>query len=84
MKTKKRTIFSIALAALIVVGTTTAFATSAKVEASKDNSTTLLAGIESTYTKDGKTYYVLGDGSMMEESEYLEKVSCAGSRMVDI
>ena len=30
MKTKKRTIFSIALAALIVVGTTTAFATSAK------------------------------------------------------
>ena len=37
------------------------------------NSTTLLAGIESTYTKDGKTYYVLGDGSMMEESEYLKK-----------
>ena len=73
MKTKKRTIFSIALAALIVVGTTTAFATSAKVESSKDNSTTLLAGIESTYTKDGKTYYVLGDGSMMEESEYLKK-----------
>lgn len=73
MKTKKSTIFSIALAAFIVVGTTTAFATSAKVEASKENSTTLLAGIESTYTKDGKTYYVLGDGSMMEESEYLKK-----------
>lgn len=73
MKTKKSTIFSIALAAFIVVGTTTTFATSAKVEASKENSTTLLAGIESTYTKDGKTYYVLGDGSMMEESEYLKK-----------
>lgn len=73
MKTKKSTIFSIALAAFIVVGTTTTFATSAKVESSKENSTTLLAGIESTYTKDGKTYYVLGDGSMMEESEYLKK-----------
>ena len=73
MKTKKSTVLSIALAVLIVAGTATAFATSAKVEDDKANSTTLMAGIEKTYTIDGKTYYEFWDGSTMEESEYLKK-----------
>ena len=73
MKTKKSTILSIALAVLIVAGTATAFATSAKVEDDKANSTTLMAGIEKTYTIDGKTYYEFWDGTTMEESEYLKK-----------
>lgn len=73
MKLKKSTVLSISLAVLIVAGTTTAFATSPKAEDLEADSITLMAGIESTYTKDGKTYYVLGDGSMMEESEYLKK-----------
>ncbi|MCI7472879.1 MAG: M56 family metallopeptidase [Clostridiales bacterium] len=73
MKIKKSTVLSISLAVLIVAGTTTAFATSPKAEDRKANFTTLMAGIEKTYTKDGKTYHVLGDGSMMEESEYLKK-----------
>ena len=73
MKTKKSTVLSIALAVLIVAGTATAFATSAKVEDDKANSTTLMAGIEKTYTIDGKTYYEFWDGTTMEESEYLKK-----------
>lgn len=73
MKTKKITILSIVLAALIVIGTTTVCATSAKVEDSQTDSATISAGIEKTYTENGKTYYVLWDGSIMEESEYLEK-----------
>lgn len=73
MKTKKSTILSIALAVLIVAGTATAFATSAKVEDDKVNSTTLMSGIEKTYTIDGKTYYEFWDGTTMEESEYLKK-----------
>lgn len=73
MKTKKSTILSIALAVLIVAGTATAFATSAKVEDDKANSTTLMSGIEKTYTIDGKTYYEFWDGTTMEESEYLKK-----------
>lgn len=73
MKTKKSTVLSIALAVLLVAGTATAFATSAKVEDDKANSTTLMAGIEKTYTIDGKTYYEFWDGTTMEESEYLKK-----------
>lgn len=73
MKTKKSTVLSIALAVLIVAGTATAFVTSAKVEDDKANSTTLMAGIEKTYTIDGKTYYEFWDGTTMEESEYLKK-----------
>ena len=73
MKTKKITILSVVLAALIVIGTTTVCATSAKVEDSQADSATISAGIEKTYTENGKTYYVLWDGSIMEESEYLEK-----------
>lgn len=73
MKTKKSTVLSIALAVLIIAGTATAFATSAKVEDDKVNSTTLMAGIEKTYTIDGKTYYEFWDGTTMEESEYLKK-----------
>ena len=73
MKTKKSTVLSIALAVLIVAGTATAFATSAKVEDDKANPTTLMAGIEKTYTIDGKTYYEFWDGTTMEESEYLKK-----------
>ena len=32
-----------------------------------------MAGIEKTYTIDGKTYYEFWDGTTMEESEYLKK-----------
>lgn len=72
MKTKKITILSIVLAALIVIGTTTVCATSAKVENSQADSATISAGIEKTYTENGKTYYVLWDGSIDSLGEIIK------------
>lgn len=77
MKTKKRTILSVILATSLIVGTTTVFATSAKSNDNEANETSLVPGLLTTYTTDGKTYYVLGDGRTLEESEYLKEYPTA-------
>ena len=69
MKTRKTTVVSLALAALIVAGTTSVFATSALAESkgSKDTNyyeTETSEGVLTSYTDDnGETYYVLDDGN---------------------
>ncbi|MDY5251812.1 MAG: M56 family metallopeptidase [Erysipelotrichaceae bacterium] len=73
MKTRKSTILSITLATLLVGGTTSVFATSPKSEKNDSEDPVLMEGIEQTYTEENKTYYILGDGTAIEESEYLKK-----------
>lgn len=69
MKTRKTTVVSLVLAALIVAGTTTVFATSALAErkGSMDTNyyeTETSEGILTSYTDDnGETHYVLDDGN---------------------
>ena len=69
MKTRKTTVVSLVLAALIVAGTTTVFATSALAESkgSMDTNyyeTETSEGILTSYTDDnGETHYVLDDGN---------------------
>ena len=69
MKTRKTTVVSLVLAALIVAGTTTVFATSALAESKGPMDTNYYEtetseGILTSYTDDnGETYYVLDDGN---------------------
>lgn len=69
MKTRKTTVVSLALAALIVAGTTSVFATSALAESkgSKDTNyyeTETSEGVLTSYTDDnGEIHYVLDDGN---------------------
>lgn len=69
MKTRKTTVVSLVLAALIVAGTTTVFATSALAESKGPMDTNYYEtetseGVLTSYTDDnGETYYVLDDGN---------------------
>ena len=69
MKTRKTTVVSLVLAALIVAGTTTVFATSALAESKGPMDTNYYEtetseGVLTSYTDDnGETHYVLDDGN---------------------
>ena len=77
MKMKKTTVFSFALAACVVVGTTAAFATSAKIQGAD---TYIYPGTQSMMSyrnpDDGKTYYSWDDGKTfvpLTDAEFEEK-----------
>ena len=69
MKTRKTTVVSLVLAALIVAGTTTVFATSALAEndgsmRTNDYETRISEGVLTSYVdSNGQDYYVLDDGN---------------------
>lgn len=77
MKMKKTTVFSFALAACVVAGTTAAFATSAKLQGAD---TYIYPGTQSMMSyrnpEDGKTYYSWDDGKTfvpLTDAEFEEK-----------
>lgn len=78
MKTKKLTLFSTGLAICIIAGTATAFATSASAEVGNKiptvmNSSTISSTVDGKASVDGKTPYVLEDGSTLDESAVSEQ-----------
>lgn len=79
MKMKKTTVFSFALATCLVVGTTAAFATSAKIQGA-DTNVYVSAGAEMMLSyvdeNDGRTYYSWDDGKTfvpLTDAEFEEK-----------
>ncbi len=68
MKTKKITVVSLILAAALVVGTVTVFATSAQTETANPPASTLDESTLMSYVNpdDGKTYYSFDDGKTFE------------------
>lgn len=71
MKSKKRTVFTLAAEILLVVIVISAFATSALAEESNTDVQLISPGIVTTITEEnGKLYYILGDGRKLDQAAY--------------